>query len=433
MKRKASVTQATLGSVLFVNQHYYPDVASTGQHLTDLAEHLVRQGWAVDVVTGQGRYVAGRMPAPSLEVRNGVTIRRCRTASFGRTRHVGRILDYASFYFQVFAKLLFGRRRSGVVFLTTPPLLSVVGAVVRLLRGQRYGVWSMDLHPAAEIASGMLRAGGVVARVLGAINAFGLRLADFVVDLGPYMKARITAMGVPVDRCHTVHVWSDATEIVPIPRDENPLVRQLGLGDKFVVMYSGNAGLVHDFRDILEAMRQLKDHPQIHFLFVGDGPRRPEIEAFVRTHAIRNFEYRGYFPRDELRWSLSLADAHLVSLREPFVGISVPGKLYGIMASGRPSIFVGPSRCESAEAISGGDCGVVIDPSAGDAAARMVETLGSWSRDPGLARDLGARGRATFEAHFERQRNCDDFARVLHRAWAPPADEASELLPEIAR
>ena len=427
------MTQAALGSVLFVNQHYYPDVASTGQHLTDLAEHLVRQGWDVDIVTGQGRYVAGRMPAPSLEVRNGVTIRRCRTASFGRTRHVGRILDYASFYFQVFVRLLFGRRRSGVVFLTTPPLLSVIGAVVRLLRGQRYGVWSMDLHPAAEIASGMLRAESVVARVLSAVNEFGLRFADFVVDLGPYMRARITAMGVPVERCHTVHVWSDATEIVPTPRDENPLVRQLGLSDKFVVMYSGNAGVVHDFRDILDAMRLLKDDPRIHFLFVGDGPRRREIEAFVREHAIGNFEYRGYFSRNELRWSLSLADAHLVSLREPFVGISVPGKLYGIMAAGRAPIFVGPARCESAEAISGADCGVVIDPSTGNAAARLVETLGTWSRDPALVRDLGIRARAAFEARFERQRNCDDFARVLQRAWAPAGQETSQLLPEMAR
>src|SRR3954454_14906 len=83
--------------LLLVNQHYYPEVASTGQHLTDLAEHLAREGYAVEVLTGRGKYVAGKMNAPAREVRNGVTIRRLRTTSFGRSSHVGRIVDYLSF------------------------------------------------------------------------------------------------------------------------------------------------------------------------------------------------------------------------------------------------------------------------------------------------------------------------------------------------
>src|SRR5881227_3171784 len=104
--------------LLLVNQHYYPDVASTGQHLTDLAEHLAREGYAVEVLTGRGKYVAGKMNAPMREVRNGVTIRRLRTTSFGRSSHVGRIVDYLSFYVKVLVALLFGRRRDGVLFLT---------------------------------------------------------------------------------------------------------------------------------------------------------------------------------------------------------------------------------------------------------------------------------------------------------------------------
>src|SRR5207237_1624462 len=79
--------------LLLVNQHYYPDVASTGQHLTDLAEYLASEGYSVEVLTGRGKYVAGRMNAPEVEVRNGVQIRRVRTTSFGRASHLGRIID----------------------------------------------------------------------------------------------------------------------------------------------------------------------------------------------------------------------------------------------------------------------------------------------------------------------------------------------------
>jgi glycosyltransferase involved in cell wall biosynthesis len=410
--------------LLLVNQHYYPDVASTGQHLTDLAEYLAREGYSVEVLTGRGRYVSGKMHAPAREVRNGVTIRRLRTTSFGRASHVGRVIDYLSFYLGVLAALLFGPRRAGVVFLTTPPLLGFLGAIARVVRGQHYGVWSMDLHPDAEVASGMLREGSWVARLLEWANATGYRRADFVIDLGPYMKRRIVAKGVAPERTHTVHVWSGRDEIVPIPRESNPLIDELGLRDKFVVMYSGNAGIVHDFDAICGAMRILKDDPRIHFLFVGDGPRRAEIEAFVREHGIRNFEYRGYFSREELRYSLSLADVHLLSLRAAFVGISVPGKLYGIMAAARPAIFVGPKACESAETILEAQCGAVIDPAEGRGGERLATRLKHLTLNTGILRAWGESGRLAFEATYERAVNCEHLAQAISTTWRERQREA---------
>jgi len=403
--------------LLLVNQHYYPDVASTGQHLTDLAEHLASEGFHVEVLTGRGKYVAGKMEAPAQEVRNGVHIRRLRTTSFGRVRHLGRIVDYLSFYVRVLLALLFGAQRDGVLFLTTPPLLGFLGAIARLVRGQRYGVWSMDLHPDAEVASGMLPAHSALAKFLEWANATGYRYADFVVDLGPYMKRRIVAKGVAMERTHTVHVWSAKEEVEPTPRDENPLIDELALGYKFVVMYSGNAGIVHDFDAICEAMRLLKDDPSIYFLFVGNGPRRKQIEEFVAANGITNFQYRDYFSRDQLKYSLSLADVHLISLRAPFVGISVPGKLYGIMASARPALFIGPTQCESAETIMDAGCGAVIDPAEGQGGERLAALIRDLSQAPETARQYGLAGRAAFENRFEREVNCEMFAQVLGRAW----------------
>jgi glycosyltransferase involved in cell wall biosynthesis len=369
------------------------------------------------------------MNAPTREVRNGVAIRRLRTTSFGRSSHLGRIVDYLSFYVKVLVALLFGRRRDGVLFLTTPPLLAFLGVIARVVRGQRYGVWSMDLHPDAEIASGMLRQGSAAAKLLEWMNATGYRCADFVVDLGPYMKQRIVAKGVHPSRTHTVHVWSAKEEIVPTPREENPLIDELGLRDKFVVMYSGNAGIVHDFDAICEAMRLLKDDPRIFFLFVGDGPRRAEIEQFAQEHEIRNFQYRGYFGREQLRYSLSVADVHLISLRAPFVGISVPGKLYGIMASARPALFVGLGECESAETITDAECGAVVDSSVEDAGARVAEWVQRLASEPQLARSLGLMGRRAFERRFERDVNCASFSRLLSHHWRPQREPMLHPVP----
>jgi colanic acid biosynthesis glycosyl transferase WcaI len=415
--------------LLFVNQHYYPDVASTGQHLTDLAEYLARRGVPVEVLTSRGHYVAGRVDAPAREVRNGVRIRRVRTTAFGRRSRPGRVIDYATFYVRVLWVVLVRGDLTGVVFLTTPPLLGVIGRLGRMARGRRYGIWSMDLHPDAEIAAGMVGARSPLGRLLIGLNAAAYRGADFVIDLGAYMKARIIQTGLPAERTHTIAVWGHE------PAHEegvswNVLRKELGLDDRFIVMYSGNAGIVHDFDDICEAMRLLRDNPRIYFLFAGDGPRRPEIEAYAARHGLTNFSYRPYFPREELDASLKVADAHLVSLRQAFVGISVPGKLYGIMAAERPALFVGPARCETADTIRDAGCGEVIDPAefGAETGRRIAATLDRWSADPIDVRAKGKQGLYAFQSQFGRDGNCAEFERVIRASWPlPPVPAARSV------
>lgn len=406
-------------TLLFVNQHYAPDVAATGQCLADLTEHLVRDGYEVEVLAGRTNYDAGRVEAPAREVRNGVHVTRVSTTAFGRTTHLGRVIDYASFYVGVLVRLLFGKRYDGVVFLTTPPLISIVGRVARALRGQRYAIWSMDLHPEAEIAAGMLAERSTVARALAWLDARAYRGADFVIDLGAYMRERVLRKGVPASRARTINIWGGRGDSTPVI-GPNPLTTHLGLEDRFVVMYSGNAGIVHDFGAIFQAMRELRDDPRVFFLFVGDGPRRAEVEAFARAESIENFVYRDYFPRELIRHSLSVADVHLISLRQEFVGISVPSKLYGAMASARPIIFIGPRACETADAIRDARCGITVDPrSDGDVAAgkRLAEILRGWADVRSVREELGARGRCAFLERYDHQLSCASFETVVRSVW----------------
>ncbi len=397
--------------LLFINQHYYPDVASTGQHLTDLAEYLADRGSAVHVLTARAHYVDGQLDAPSREVRAGVQIRRFRTTRFGRGSKLGRIVDYATFYVRALWTLIKEPSKDlTVVFLTTPPLLAVIGWFVNAagIRRLRYGIWSMDLHPDAEIAAGMVRGSSPLGRLLVWLDERAFRRAAFVVDLGPYMKRRIVAKGIAEARTHTIPVWGHAEAT-----SGRPVKSQLGLDGRFVVMYSGNAGLVHEFGAILEAMRLLRDEPNIYFLFAGGGPRRSEIEAFAAEARLTNFSYRPYFAREELGDGLAVGDVHLISLGAPFVGVSVPGKLYGIMAAARPALFVGPADCESADTIRAADCGVVIDPASGFAPEKIVRALRAWCADPATARAAGARGRVAFESQYSAAPNCEAFERVL--------------------
>lgn len=407
-------------SLLFINQHYYPDFASTAQHLTDLAEHLVDDGYEVHVLCSAGHYLSGSMDVPMEETHNGVHIHRVRATAFGRDTLLGRLADYASFFLQVLWRVLTGPRYDYVIPLTTPPLIALVATAARLLRGQPYGIWSMDLHPDAEVAVGMLDEGQPLTRVLHALNDWAYRRADFVVDLGPYMKQRIRDKGVPDERLHTIPVWNKKDEVYPIPDDENPLVDEVGLRDKFVVMYSGNAGLGHRFDEVLEAMRYFEGHPDVFFLFVGSGPRRDEITTFAEAHDLSNFAYLDYFPREQIKYSLSLADVHLLTLYNAMAGIAVPGKLYGILAAGKPVLMLGPEASDSGETIRKYDVGTVVDPHmAGDATEQFIGAVEGLYEDEKRRAEMGERGREVFLDHFEQEVCCEQWAELIRRETEP--------------
>jgi glycosyltransferase involved in cell wall biosynthesis len=288
----------------------------------------------------------------------------------------------------------------------------------------------MDLHPEAEIAAGMVRAGGVLGRVLSWLDRRAYRAADFVVDLGPYMRGRILEKGVEPERVRTIPVWGPAPDRGAA--SAAPGLRQrLGISDRFLVMYSGNAGVVHDFTDVLEAMRLLRDDDGVYFLFVGDGPRRAEIEEFIKKHQLRNAMYQPYLPREEVPGALAAADVHLITLRGAFAGISVPGKLYGIMGAGRPALFVGPKACETAETIRSAQCGVVVDPTAGNGAREVVAALRAWRKHPEAVVEAGERGRRAYEERYLREINCAAWARVIGDVW-PKLAIAAARAPRLA-
>jgi glycosyltransferase involved in cell wall biosynthesis len=389
--------------ILFINQYYWPDHASTAQHLTDLAEALAAEGHECHVLCAQGRYQPGAPRPPAFEIHNGVTIHRVPATSLGRKSTLARMSDYLSFYARALLTALTLPRFDAVVTLTTPPIIGLVGTLLRKFKGTRHVYWSMDLHPDASLALGRMSTRNPVVAWLSWVSDAVYRQADKVVVLGSYMADRIAAKQVRRDRLVTIPVWSRRDEIYPLPRAGHPLREELGLAEKFVAMYSGNLGLAHSFDEFLDAARRLRDRPEIVFLFVGAGPRLAEVRALQEREGLENVRFLDYFPREQLHASLSLADVHLISMRREMTGIVVPGKLYGAMASGRPALFVGPEHCESADTIRQAGCGLTVRQ--GDADG-LVESLSRLASDPALAEQMGARGREAFLAAHERTPCC---------------------------
>ena len=372
----------------------------------------------------RGRYQPGEPNPPAFEVHEGVRIHRVRATSLGRRGTIARMTDYLSFYAGALLKAITLPRFDAVVTLTTPPIIGLIGTFLRRFKGSRHVYWSMDLHPDASLALGRMSPRNPVVRGLHWLSSFVYRKADRVVVLGPYMADRIALKGVASDRIRTIPVWSRREEIYPIPRGSNALRRSLGLDDVFVAMYSGNLGLAHSFDEFIEAARRLRDRSDIVFLFAGAGPRLAEVKAAQQLEDLPNVRFLDYVPRAHLHMSLSMADAHLISMRPEMTGIVVPGKLYGVMAAARPAVFVGPRHCESADAIRTAGCGITVDRGDVDG---LVAALTHLAGDPTLARRMGERGRSAFLAGYERKLCCDQWHDLLAELTRSDADEARPM------
>lgn len=408
-------------SIWFVNQHYWPDVASTGQHLTDLAEHLAGEGFHTSVLCSTAGYRGGLLNEAPCETRNGVRIRRLRVPGFGRGRLLGRATDYCVFHADA-ARAVWSlsaeRPPDLVVSLTTPSLLPVTMRAVCAKRRIKYGIWAMDLHPDVESTLRLLPAAPLLSRPLSAASAWAYRGADFVVAIGPTMADRIVATRqvAPKQVLH-IPVWSDRTEVHPIPVRQNTLRRDLGYeDDDLVVMYSGNAGLAHDFKAVVDAMDRLRGEEKIHFLFIGGGPRRREIEDAALRLGLPRFRYLEYFPRSKLAQSLSIGDVHLLVLRRDMAGLVAPSKLYGSMAAGRPTIMVGPAASDPALLIRGENVGVVIDPQAASSpGALLADNIERLCSDSRTRRMLGERARTAFIDRYERSTACAAWTQIIEK------------------
>lgn len=373
----------------FVNRFYWPETPATGQLLTDLAEALAARGHEVAVVTSH----SGAAGLPSTETRNQVHITRVRGTRWADAGSAGKAMDFATFLFLATWRLLVvGRRGDTFVPMTDPPMLGLGVWLVARVRRARVIHWVQDIYP--EIAIELTGH-----RWLAALKPWrnlSWRHADRCVTLGRDMGSVLTRCGVDPARLGIVpNAAPIDLDLEPVPSNGN-LRTEWSLQGKFVVAYSGNLGRVHDLDPVIELADRLRDAAEITFLFIGDGPRRPALEREAVRRGLRNVQFRPTQPRARLAEALALGQVHLVTLQPGCEHYVFPSKFYGIVAAGRPIVFIGPASCELAETVRTRGLGLVFGR---DEVETLAEALRRLVRHPESCREfeVAARRFATEE------------------------------------
>ena len=397
--------------IVFVNRYFYPDQSATSRMLTDLTFRLAERGLSVAVVTSRQLYENPRAALPSYEVANGVSIYRVSTAVRGRARLVGRALDYLSFHISAGLTLLKLLRRGDVVVAKTdPPLISIVVSHVARWRGAVLVNWLQDLFP--EVAS-VLTPNLIPQRIerqLASARNRSLRRAAMNVVLGEAMRDCILRVGVAVARVRIVPNWADTTCVVPLPTADSEARRRIGLDERFVIGYSGNLGRAHEFETLIGAARLLRADSRFGFLITGGGAKADAVRNSVQAQGLDSFFFQSYQPAELLSDSLAAADVHLVSLLPALEGLIVPSKLYGILAAGRPVVFVGDTRSDLARLVCEQRCGIAV--AVGDSEGLAAE-LRALRDDPARLESMGTRARELALARYTKEHAVADWLALL--------------------
>jgi colanic acid biosynthesis glycosyl transferase WcaI len=311
------------------------------------------------------------------------------------------------------------------VFLTHPPLFYAVGGAVSRRRGVPYFVHLMDLYPEVLARAGLLAENSRLYRFLAARSRAALERAAGIIVIGRCMEERLIAQGINPAKIHFIPTCS-STQVYPVDAAQNRFRHRHGLQDKFVVMYSGNMGLLHELDTLLAVARSLAGNDDIRFVFVGNGRRSGLVKAAVngRARNIRLIDYQA--DGEELAHSLSAADVHFVSLREGSEGLVVPSKFYGAIAAGRPVIYEGASGGEIARVIRSTGCGIVVKP--GDAAALRAAILSLYA-DRERCQRLSATALEVHRKHYDPARVARAYCRAISGSVTAASETAGARAP----
>ncbi|HXF35620.1 MAG TPA: glycosyltransferase family 4 protein, partial [Actinomycetota bacterium] len=280
-----------------------------------------------------------------------------------------------------------------MVLTTNPPFLGLVGQLFSRLLRRPYLLIVYDVFPEFAISLGALSAGSPVARAWHRVTRSILASAAVVVVIGRDMEDLIRRK-LPASRQDRVVVipnWSDERRVRPVPREANAFRREHGLDGRFVVQYAGRLGEKHNLEPLVEAARILRG-TDVLFQFVGEGAKKPRLQALAAQLGLDNVQFLPYQPMDRLAETLSAADLAVVCLETGHTGISVPSKAYGVIASGTPILGLLDPDGEIGQMVKETGCGVLVEPDP----VEIAEAIRRLMDEEGTRRAMGEAGRSAF-------------------------------------
>ena len=390
-------------NVIVVSQHYPPDRSTTAAILAEIAEHLAKTAQVV-VMSGTRGSSGQAGGLPVVEIRNwmprkGALIRRA----------VAELLFASRTFFVLLIKV---KRDDVVLTVTAPFLLPYAVAGASRLKGGKSILLLHDHFPEVLVVAGVTGPESLLARALHAVNRAMFAALSAVVTIGRDTERLLARYGTAVrDKIVLIPNWATLPAWTRPISDDNPY--RASCRASFVVGLSGNLGFTHDPLVVFEAARLLRDDPNIHFLLSGWGVGFDRLKRKQAEVMLPNVAIVDRVEQQDLENLLSAADVWIVPYRKNAAGVSIPSRIYNLLAVGRPVVVVSEDDAEAAVIVRGNDVGWVVRPDDPDGLAAALRTA-CRSADSQRAERAVAVAK-----HYSRERALDDYARLVDGLLRP--------------
>ncbi len=368
-------------NLLIYAHYYYPDVASTGQILTELAEGL-QDTFHTTVICTVPSYTGKvsqhyRKHKYYYENINGVDVLRIRVPEFRKNFAPSRIVNIVSYFFSAIAATVRVEQQDYIFTISQPPILGgMLGVIGKRLKKAKLIYNIQDFNPEQVKAVDFTNNRMILSTMMW-LDKRSCRRADKIIVVGRDMVDTLKHR-FPDQLVSYAHInnWINEQEIYPLTEDDREVIafkQKFGLDDKLVFMYSGNIGLYYDLPNILKIISRFRKHREVCFAFIGEGSVLEELEDYKQTQKLDNVIFIPYQDKKDLIYSLNAGDVHFVMNAKGIKGVSVPSKLYGVMAVGRPVLGILEEGSEARLIVEEAQCGITVAPERYDEIAGLIQ------------------------------------------------------------
>ena len=363
--------------LLILTQYFPPEMGAPQARLYELAKRLHDRGHQISVLTAMPNYPTGKVfdgyrhKIYLQEDMDGIRVIRTWIYPSKSSRTLPRLLSYLSFVFSSVFLGIWGLGKQDVVLFESPPLFLVpAGLIIGRATGARIIMNVSDIWPDIIVRMGHTT-GGPFLKAMYWLERFGYEHSDVVALTNPGAARQINERFAHV-RTTVISNGVDTNFFRPDLRSDE-VRASLGAGpDDFLVIYCGLHGLAQGLEVVIGAAERLKNHPEIKFVLIGDGPTKESLVAQARMKKLNNLRFLDRRPKKEIPAILASCDVSLVPLVTRLPG-TMPSKVYEALAAGTPPVVA--KGCEGATLVTQFNAGRTFEPMNDKELAEVILSL----------------------------------------------------------
>jgi glycosyltransferase involved in cell wall biosynthesis len=348
--------------ILFLTDNFPPEVNAPATRTYEHCIEWIKLGHEITVITcapnfPDGKVFNGYRNVKIRETIDGIKVIRVKTYITANEGFYKRTLDYLSFGIASFLSGL--SIKTDIIIGTSPQFFTAVAA--RYLSFFKHKPWIMevrDLWPESIRSVGAIKDSPVY-RFLSWLELRLYKSANIIITVTDAFKNRIIGRGIDPFKIKVIKNGANLKLFSPIDRN-NKLLKDLGLTGKFIFGFIGTIGMAHKLDFIITSAQKIDD-PDIHFLFIGAGAEKKNLDAMVEEGRVNNVTILGMIPKNTVPDYLSIIDCTLINLKrsETFKTV-IPSKIFESAAMGKP-ILLGVDG-EARSLVEGYTAGLFFEP-----------------------------------------------------------------------